>query len=210
MARRRATNRTASPSTFTISPARSIVSGTRAKTCRNYGLLIKPINSLRRQGSPSFTRFAACLRRVSRSSASRRRTRCDSRAPRAGATGRGGPARRARGRFRRSMAQSNQRLAVDLDEIERQLRQSQAPGEAPRPDPLAELARIVGQDDPFRGASPGDRSRVGAGGRAPGTLVARAAPQPRYSHDPSDLPEDLFPEARAPGAYPAPAYAQPD
>src|SRR3954471_17279514 len=121
-----------------------------------------------------------------------------------------GSARRARGRFRLSMAQSNQRLAVDLDEIERQLRQSQAPAEAPRPDPLAELARVVRQDDPFRAATPGDRSRVAAGTRAPGTLVARAATQPRYSHDPSDLPEDLFPEARAPGAYPAPAYAQPD
>jgi len=41
------------------------------------------------------------------------------------------------------------RPAVDLDEFERQLHQAQqAP--AGRHDPLAELARIVGQDDPFR------------------------------------------------------------
>ncbi len=40
------------------------------------------------------------------------------------------------------------RLAIDLDEIERQLVQP-APV-AGRQDPLAELARIVGQDDPFR------------------------------------------------------------
>lgn len=72
---------------------------------------------------------------------------------------------------------AKRRLAIDLDEIERQLQQS-APqrggagghgsgaggghehGGAPsgKPDPLAELARIVGQDDPFRGILSGERA----------------------------------------------------
>ena len=60
------------------------------------------------------------------------------------------------------------RFAVDLDEIERQLAQaqsapapaSQAHGSAPsRNDPLAELARIVGQDDPFQTLLSADRSQ---------------------------------------------------
>ncbi|TXN53825.1 SPOR domain-containing protein, partial [Methylobacterium sp. WL18] len=44
------------------------------------------------------------------------------------------------------------RAQVDLDALARDLRQEQgrvASGGA-KPDPLAELARIVGQDDPFR------------------------------------------------------------
>jgi hypothetical protein len=53
------------------------------------------------------------------------------------------------------------RFAVDLDEIERQLAQAHAaPAHAApsRSDPLAELARIVGQDDPFQSLL-GDKSR---------------------------------------------------
>ena len=45
------------------------------------------------------------------------------------------------------------RFAVDLDEIERQLADSHSAPQSPpasRNDPLAELARIVGQDDPFQ------------------------------------------------------------
>lgn len=46
------------------------------------------------------------------------------------------------------------RFAIDLNEIERQLAQAGAPqthqAQATRSDPLAELARIVGQDDPFQ------------------------------------------------------------
>jgi cell division septation protein DedD len=46
------------------------------------------------------------------------------------------------------------RIAVDLDEIERQLAHAQAAPtystHSTRNDPLAELARIVGQDDPFQ------------------------------------------------------------
>jgi hypothetical protein len=42
-----------------------------------------------------------------------------------------------------------QRQAVDLDEFERRLR-AVAPTAKPTEDPLAELARLVGQDDPFK------------------------------------------------------------
>ncbi len=43
------------------------------------------------------------------------------------------------------------RFLLDLDDLERQLRQSPKDERGPRADdPLAELARIVGQDDPFR------------------------------------------------------------
>ncbi|EHP89743.1 hypothetical protein MetexDRAFT_5363, partial [Methylorubrum extorquens DSM 13060] len=49
------------------------------------------------------------------------------------------------------------RATVDFDAFERELRQTsqeairaKAPQAAPKGDPLAELARIVGQDDPFR------------------------------------------------------------
>ena len=43
------------------------------------------------------------------------------------------------------------RFALDLDDLERQLRQTaSAQPRAPASDPLAELARIVGQDDPFK------------------------------------------------------------
>ncbi|HEX8665616.1 MAG TPA: hypothetical protein VF744_16485, partial [Beijerinckiaceae bacterium] len=61
------------------------------------------------------------------------------------------------------MAQSNQRLVLDLDDIERQLREAQSqPPRPPQPpaksDPLAELARIVGQDDPFRSLIAGEKT----------------------------------------------------
>ena len=44
------------------------------------------------------------------------------------------------------------RAQVDLDALARDLRQdgTRAPQAAAKSDPLAELARIVGQDDPFR------------------------------------------------------------
>src|SRR5918998_4010215 len=54
------------------------------------------------------------------------------------------------------------RFAIDLTEIERQLAQAgnpQAqPASAMRNDPLAELARIVGQDDPFQSILANDGS----------------------------------------------------
>lgn len=50
---------------------------------------------------------------------------------------------------------NRQRPVIDLDELERQLRDASGPraeqrSAVPAEDPLAELARIVGQDDPFR------------------------------------------------------------
>ncbi|MEE1655192.1 SPOR domain-containing protein [Microvirga sp. CF3062] len=54
------------------------------------------------------------------------------------------------------------RFAIDLNEIERQLAQAGAPqnhqAPASRNDPLAELARIVGQDDPFQSILANDGS----------------------------------------------------
>lgn len=60
---------------------------------------------------------------------------------------------------------SKSRLSLDLEEIERQLRRS-APGTAApsKSDPLAELARIVGQDDPFRALLAEDRPSRGTAG----------------------------------------------
>jgi len=53
------------------------------------------------------------------------------------------------------MPQSNSRFGLDIEEIERHMRQARPapPTQAssdPSTDPLADLARIVGQDDPFR------------------------------------------------------------
>ena len=82
------------------------------------------------------------------------------------------------------------RLALDLDDIERKLRQAEQ-AVAPKSDPLAELARIVGQDDPFQTLL-ADKPRQGrveptfaapqqaappAAGRAP-SAPARAVPAP--------------------------------
>jgi cell division protein FtsN len=54
------------------------------------------------------------------------------------------------------------RFAIDLNEIERQLAQAGTPQSQPastgRSDPLAELARIVGQDDPFQSILASDGS----------------------------------------------------
>src|SRR5829696_1729593 len=52
---------------------------------------------------------------------------------------------------------SKSRLALDIEEIERQLRRSASQGGPSKSDPLAELARIVGQDDPFRTLLAGDK-----------------------------------------------------
>ena len=51
---------------------------------------------------------------------------------------------------------SKSRLDLDIEEIERQLRRSSAQAGPSKSDPLAELARIVGQDDPFRAILDGD------------------------------------------------------
>jgi hypothetical protein len=60
------------------------------------------------------------------------------------------------------MTHSNSRLALDLEAIERQLRQARPAPASAKNDPLAELARIVGQDDPFRAVLSGEPVRGGA------------------------------------------------
>lgn len=119
------------------------------------------------------------------------------------------------------------RFAVDLSEIERQIAQAQGapsqPASATRNDPLAELARIVGQDDPFQTLLANDRptrprNQANAGlddlfatrdEPAPAPNVAHfpvrhAAPAaPAYHHD------DYQPsQAHAP--QPAYAYQEPE
>jgi hypothetical protein len=78
---------------------------------------------------------------------------------------------------------SKARLALDLEEIERQLRHSsQQPGSS-KSDPLAELARIVGQDDPFRALLAGDKAPSRAG-----DMFARREPHfddPGYREGPA-------------------------
>jgi hypothetical protein len=63
---------------------------------------------------------------------------------------------------------SKSRLSLDLEEIERQLSRSSPQSAPSKSDPLAELARIVGQDDPFRallaGEGPGATPIGGNGG----------------------------------------------
>jgi hypothetical protein len=69
----------------------------------------------------------------------------------------------------------NGRLEIDLDEIEKQLRRSVEQAPPPKNDPLAELARIVGQDDPFRGLFANSPDRVGGHAAPP---VGSPGPRP--------------------------------
>src|SRR5215217_2134151 len=113
----------------------------------------------------------------------------------------------------RRMAESvRPRFAVDLDEIERQLAHAQSepvPGyTSGRNDPLAELARIVGQDDPFQSILAADRATRPASRDAAvydDIFVARdqsgrphAGQDPRHSFDPRSPTElDAAPGRRA-------------
>jgi hypothetical protein len=78
------------------------------------------------------------------------------------------------------------RFAVDLNEIEKQLSQQSQPAPTPpvRNDPLAELARIVGQDDPFQSLLAGDR---------------RSRPAPEASLDDLFVSRDGVPAPKDPG-----------
>ncbi|GEO99452.1 SPOR domain-containing protein [Methylobacterium haplocladii] len=101
------------------------------------------------------------------------------------------------------MTTSASRAPIDFDAFERDLRQSSLPQTgAPTPsraDPLAELARIVGQDDPFRallasqGAQPG--ARVSAGTQA-GRIEPAFFHAPQAQHEvtaqPAQSPADAF------------------
>ena len=100
------------------------------------------------------------------------------------------------------------RATVDFDAFERELRQTseeaaqaKAPAAAPKGDPLAELARIVGQDDPFRalleareksGAQAAPEIRVPESRAAESGRPARVeptfvdAPPPQAARSPAD------------------------
>ena len=71
------------------------------------------------------------------------------------------------------------RFAIDLNEIERQLAQAgnPHPQQAPvgRSDPLAELARIVGQDDPFKSILAMTAPPVRASRGLPSTIFSPSA-----------------------------------
>jgi hypothetical protein len=102
------------------------------------------------------------------------------------------------------MAQSNQRFALDLDDIERQLKQAQLQSPPSKSDPLAELARIVGQNDPFKTLLVADKR----GGSADQALLADPDGSP--SHGYAADPVSISPADRAvPGTPPTQAYAQP-
>ncbi|MCG6122791.1 MAG: SPOR domain-containing protein [Microvirga sp.] len=115
---------------------------------------------------------------------------------------------------------AKKRLAIDLEEIERQLRQTApqtqpssyappaGPGQA-KNDPLAELARIVGQDDPFRSILSADRAGVQPRRIDPemDDIFARAAPGHRRTT--ADYAADQYApyEPGAPDPYAAQPYA---
>ncbi|MGL4443590.1 MAG: SPOR domain-containing protein [Alsobacter sp.] len=98
--------------------------------------------------------------------------------------------------------QNRSRPVIDLDELERQLREAAAPRQpepqAPgRDDPLAELARIVGQDDPSRGSW-----------RSPRAAPVAAAPPPAAPAS-SRYPADDF-EAELAALTRGEPFQQPD
>jgi cell division protein FtsN len=113
------------------------------------------------------------------------------------------------------------RFAIDLNEIERQLAQAGTPqhqqASATRSDPLAELARIVGQDDPFQSILANDgsaRSRQQTASvddlfavRDTMTPAARAVPvrAPQAGHSAPAYDTDAYPQSHA--RAPEPVYA---
>jgi hypothetical protein len=95
------------------------------------------------------------------------------------------------------------RFAIDLTEIERQLAQAGNPQAQPtsavRNDPLAELARIVGQDDPFQSILANDGSaRPRQQNSSIDDLFAVRDTMPPSGHG--------VPDRAAQAGYPAPAY----
>ena len=108
------------------------------------------------------------------------------------------------------------RFEIDLDEIERQLRRSAELGPtnaAPPPDPLAELARIVGQDDPFKGILGDTKRPQPAGERREPTLEppaqSPAPPLPRSQADAILTAEDRSVLGTAPLRGEDPPEAEP-
>lgn len=114
------------------------------------------------------------------------------------------------------------RFAIDLNEIERQLAQAGTPQNQPalagRPDPLAELARIVGQDDPFQAILANDgTNRPRQQGSSIDDLfavrdtmpqTARAVPDraPQVGHAASSYDLGGYPQSNVRGAEPVYAH----
>ena len=92
----------------------------------------------------------------------------------------------------------NQRFEIDIDEIERQLRRSVDMPAEPKADPLAELARIVGQNDPFKGIL------SGGGSAQPGIAPANANQQVPHPAAMAPAPHLHSSEASAEQGYVAP------
>ncbi|TXN20505.1 SPOR domain-containing protein, partial [Methylobacterium sp. WL9] len=102
------------------------------------------------------------------------------------------------------MTTNASRAAIDFDAFERDLRQASLPeAAAPAPqraDPLAELARIVGQDDPFRallasqGGQAGARTSVGSAQAGRIEPAFHDAPQAQHAAaaQPAHSPADAF------------------
>src|SRR3712207_5393065 len=117
------------------------------------------------------------------------------------------------------------RFAVDFTEIERQLAKTQAapaqPASASRNDPLAELARIVGQDDPFQSLLANDGSArprqqsssvddlFAVRDSAPASREVQSRGRQSTPHEP-DYASASYPQASPRGAEPAYGYHQPD
>ena len=100
---------------------------------------------------------------------------------------------------------NRQRPVIDLDELERQLREAAGPRAAARAqaapasahrqeDPLAELARIVGQDDPFKALWP---ERDAGGGRADPPMGHAHPTQHSQAHAPQADPYGRQPTAQS-------------
>ena len=103
------------------------------------------------------------------------------------------------------------RFAIDLNEIERQLAQAGTPqhhqASATRNDPLAELARIVGQDDPFQSilANDGSSRPRHQGASVDDLFAVRDTMTPAAHEAPTSYHQDGY--SRTHARAPEPAYA---
>ncbi|MEE7441000.1 SPOR domain-containing protein [Methylobacterium oryzae] len=87
------------------------------------------------------------------------------------------------------------RAQVDLDALARDLRQEkgQAPQASGKGDPLAELARIVGQDDPFRALLAARDEMRAVAPAAPQQAAWNARAEPSFAPEPAKAtPADAF------------------
>jgi hypothetical protein len=101
-----------------------------------------------------------------------------------------------------------QRQAIDLDEFERRLRAAPPPSKA-ADDPLAELARLVGQDDPFKQVFAEQPPQAGGRGRVePRVELVRPGKEPLAVAD-SRARSVRFAEAKATAGGPSRADAPP-